>query len=326
MSSRSLSFPGGRRFAFSILDDTDDSTLENVRPVYDRLRDYGFRTTKTVWPLDCPEGSRHYFAADTLQRSDYLSFVRELVRDGFELASHGATMESSTRERTLRSLEFLEREFGRRPRLYANHGENRENLYWGAERFRTPGLNAILKRIQRRHPRGWFLGEVEDSPYFWGDEARSTFQYVRNFTFPELNVLAVNPEMPYRLASTPYVNNWFSTADAHDAQTFRRRVSRDALDRLEEDGGVCILSTHLGKGFTHNGRLERGVDDILRHLAAKPGWFVPVSVILDHLRDYNPQGYIGSLGLLRLELRFLSGWLSDRDLRLSPAPSGSVVG
>ena len=301
-----MNFPGGRRFAFSILDDTDDSTLENVRPVYDRLRDYGLRTTKTVWPLDCPEGSRNYFAADTLQRSGYLSFVQELVRDGFELAFHGATMESSHRERTLRGLEFLEREFGHRPRLYANHGENRENLYWGAERFRTPALRALLKRLQRRHPPGWFAGEVEGSPYFWGDACRETFRYVRNFTFRGLNVLAVNPKMPYQLESSPYVNYWFSTADAHDAQAFRRRVTRDALDRLEEEGGVCILSTHLGKGFAHDGRLHPEVDEVFGYLAAKPGWFVPVSTILDHLRERNPQGFLGSFDLLRLELRFLS--------------------
>ena len=40
--------PTGKRFAFSILDDTDDSTLENVEPLYAILRDHGFRTTKTA--------------------------------------------------------------------------------------------------------------------------------------------------------------------------------------------------------------------------------------------------------------------------------------
>ena len=53
MSAR-IEFPGDARFAFTILDDTDDSTLENVKPVYDCLRSHGLRTTKTVWPVDCP--------------------------------------------------------------------------------------------------------------------------------------------------------------------------------------------------------------------------------------------------------------------------------
>src|SRR5881397_2840861 len=74
-----MTFPGGKRFAFSILDDTDDSTLENVKPIYDLLRERGLRTTKTVWPLDCPEGSRHFFAADTLQNKAYRDFVHEIA-------------------------------------------------------------------------------------------------------------------------------------------------------------------------------------------------------------------------------------------------------
>jgi hypothetical protein len=93
-----------RKFIFTILDDTDDATVENVKPAYELLEELGFRTTKTVWPLDCPEGSKLYFAAQTLQNPEYLAFIRELSVRGFELASHGATMESSVRERTARGL------------------------------------------------------------------------------------------------------------------------------------------------------------------------------------------------------------------------------
>ena len=100
-------FPNNKRFAFSILDDTDDATLRNVKPVYDALREHGLRTTKTVWPLDCPEGSRIFFAAETLQNKPYLDYVHELADDGFEVAFHGATMEPSRRERTIRALDFL---------------------------------------------------------------------------------------------------------------------------------------------------------------------------------------------------------------------------
>ena len=82
-------FPDNKRFAFSILDDTDDSTLENVKPVYDVLRHYGLRATKTVWPLDCPEGSRIFFAAETLQHKPYLEFVHELADGRLDLALLG---------------------------------------------------------------------------------------------------------------------------------------------------------------------------------------------------------------------------------------------
>jgi hypothetical protein len=159
-----MEFPDGKRFAFTILDDTDDATLENVRPVYDRLRELGFRTTKTAWPMDCPEGSRIYFAADTLQRQDYLDYVRSLVEAGFELGSHGATMETSLRERTQQGLAFLEREFGFLPRVHANHGQNRENVYWGLERFQSPLIRPLISMVGH-HSRGQFAGESEDSPH-----------------------------------------------------------------------------------------------------------------------------------------------------------------
>jgi hypothetical protein len=308
-----MNFPNGRRFAFTILDDTDDATFENIVPVYDRLREYGFRTTKTVWPLDCPEGSQEYFAAETLQRPEYLSYVQQLVADGFELASHGATMESSDRERTLRGLEFLDRHFDTTLQLYANHGENREDVYWGAERFRTPLLRWLVRTIERNRRDGYYCGEVEGSPFFWGDECRKRFRYVRNFTFSSLDALSFNPEMPYSTSSTPYVEHWFSTTDVPDIETFQRRGTRDAIDRLEADAGVCILSTHFGKrGYLANGRLDPDVDEMLRYIAAKPGWFVPVSELLDHLRAQQTGRNLEGFALARLEVRFLIDRLFDR--------------
>lgn len=306
---RAPTFPNGKRFAFTILDDTDDSTLENVRPVYERLREYGFRTTKTVWPLDCPQGSRLFFAADTLQRPDYLAYVRELAGAGFELAFHGATMETSLREDTERGLRLLQQEFGVHPRLHANHGHNRENLYWGPHRFRTPPLRWLMSGFRASEQ---FVGQREGSPYFWGDLCRSRFDYVRNFTFSGLNAFRVNPEMPYCVDDTPYVKGWFSTTDAPDAATFQRRVTPAALEELEQEGGICIVSTHLGKGFAPDGQLLPEIDTTLRRLAERPGWFVPVSEILDHLAASGGVVRLGRGALLRLEMRYLLDRLRSR--------------
>jgi hypothetical protein len=157
--------PPGKRFAFSVLDDTDDSTLENVQPVYAMLGDYGLRTTKTVWPMACPEGSRNFFAAETLQDKEYLRFVHELAAAGFEVAFHGATMESSRRGRTLEALEFMRSEFGSYPRLSCNHGQNRENIYWGSKRFHTAPLRMLIRVLKRERGEA-FDGEQEGSMFF----------------------------------------------------------------------------------------------------------------------------------------------------------------
>lgn len=298
-------FPNNKRFAFSILDDTDDSTLQNIRPIYDKLREYGFRTTKTVWPVDCPEGSRLFFAAETLQDPAYLDFVHTLVDDGFELAFHGATMESSRRERTIKALEYLKKEFGTYPRLFCNHGHNRENIYWAYKRFQTT-LWQQLFRLTRKEPNEYYAGELEKSEYFWGDLSKQYIRYVRNFTFCQLNMLKVNPEMPYRLPATKYVNYWFSTADATDGHAFNRLLSYKRIDQLERDGGVCIVSTHLGKEFVRDGKLNADTANILRYLAEKPGWFVPVSDILDYLlRNRNTEAVLGYFRRWWLESLFV---------------------
>lgn len=307
-----MEFPNGKRFAFSILDDTDDSTVSNVAPVYALLRDIGMRTTKTVWPVGCPEGSRLFFAGETLEDRGHLRLTHELADAGFEIASHGATMESSDRERTLRGLEFLKMEFGAYPRLFCNHGFNRENLYWGDKRFQSRLVRPFV-RFAPGNRSVTYHGDVERSPYFWGDQCLAHIQYVRNFTFRRLNMLDVNPEMPYRLGSTAYVNFWFSTSDAPDVGAFNRLLTRERIDELEEQGGVCIVSTHLGKGFASDGRLHQDTEPILQYIAKKSGWFVPVSDVLDYLRHKQGRGNVLSgADCLKLELRYIADKLLSR--------------
>jgi hypothetical protein len=268
------------------------------------LREYGLRTTKTVWPMDCPEGSRNFFAAETLQNKDYLAFAHDLADAGFEIAFHGATMESSRRERTLEALELIRSEFGRYPRLSCNHGQNRENLYWGFKRFHSAPVR-LLSRFLRRGDGNAYEGEVESSPFFWGDACRDRIQYVRNLTFERLNLLAVDPATPYHLASAPYVRYWFSTADAPDVRAFNRLLSQERIDRLEAEGGVCIVSTHLGKGFVKDGRVDPATESLLKYMADKRGWFVPVSEMLDRLLVTGRGRTLTRGQLMRLELRFL---------------------
>jgi len=305
-------FPNGKRFAFTILDDTDDSTVSNVAPVYALLRDIGMRTTKTVWPVACPEGSRLFFAGETLEDQGHLRFAHKLADAGFEIASHGATMESSDRERTLRGLEFLKTEFGAYPRLFCNHGFNRENLYWGGKRFQSQMLRRLVQ-FAPVYRTNTYHGDDERSPFFWGDQCLAHIRYVRNFTFRRLNMLNVNPQMPYRLRHTKYVNFWFSTSDAPDVGAFNRLLTRARIDELEEQGGVCIISTHLGKGFVQDGSLHTDTEAILRYVANKPGWFVPVSDILDHMRRVRDQGSeLSGLNCLKLDLRYLADKLFSR--------------
>ena len=283
MAQAAPALPDGRRFAFTILDDTDDATVWNVSPVYELFSELGLLTTKTVWVKDVPPGVRSiYHAGHTLQRDDYLEFVKELYRRGFEIAWHGAAPESSTRQETVEALHWFLREFGFLPRLHCNHGQNNDNIYWGPQRYRSRLLRWISSRIFSRGSAA-FSGEIPDSPYFWGDLCKMHFDYVRNLTFSSLDLLRFDPQTPYQHAETPWVNYWFSTTDAPDVRSFNRRITRKALDKLATDGGICIVSTHLGKGFAPNGTIDKQFAETLRHLSTLGGWYVPVSTILDHM-------------------------------------------
>src|SRR5690349_11512131 len=121
-----LAFPGGARFAFTVMDDTDVATVENVRPIYRLLESLGMRTTKTVWALPCPQENSDFVGSETLDDPDYREFVVDLQRRGFEIAFHNATMESSYRDQTVAALQRFRETFGGPPRVHANHSHNRD--------------------------------------------------------------------------------------------------------------------------------------------------------------------------------------------------------
>ena len=131
-------FPEGKKFAFTIMDDTDEATLENIRPVYDCLRELGLRTTKTVWVNDTGKETSPFRKADTISRVDYRDYVQELQAAGFEITWHCAAMHTSRRVETMEGIEKLRDMFGVAPRVHANHAFNRENIYWGMDRFDDP--------------------------------------------------------------------------------------------------------------------------------------------------------------------------------------------
>lgn len=306
-------FPNGKRFAFTIIDDTDVATVENVAPVYALLERLGLRTTKTVWPFACPEGSPNFSSSETLEDADYRAFVIDLQRRGFEIASHGATMESSDRARTVRGLERMREVFGAYPAVHANHASNRENLYWGAARVDEAWARSVYRMLQPELDA--FEGHVEGSAYWWGDLARAHIRYVRNLTYASLDVSRINPTMPYHDPRRPVVNWWFSAADANDCAEFNQLVRLRAQERLEKGGGVAIVATHFGKEFATGGRVNPETEKLLTALSRRDGWFVPVGTLLDWLREQGAGGELPQAEWRRMQWR----WLADLVTRGVPA-------
>lgn len=310
-------FPGGARFAFTIMDDTDNATVENVQPIYRLLESLGMLTTKTVWPVRCEEGSETFGAAATLDDPRYRDFVVDLNRRGFEIAFHGATMESSQRERTMRALTRFAEMFGP-PRVHANHSLNRENLYWGVDRIDDLILRAVY-RAALGHPDDFYQGHVPGSAFWWGDLCAAQIKYVRNLTFEEINLRRLNPSMPYTDERRPYAPWWFSASDAENADAFVDLISVQNQERLEREGGVCIVATHLGKGFCVNGEVRDDVRQLLVGLAKRRGWFVPVGPMLEELRMRRTEGALPPSEWRRMQWR----WARDLMLRRLAARRGA---
>ncbi len=278
-----IAWPERRPFGFTIVDDTDKSTVANTAPIYEFLADLGMRITKTVWPLRptlpaCQGG-------DTLENANYRRWIESLQAGGFEIAMHGATDHTSERRDVIRGFDAFREVLGHDPRMYINHVGQREAMYWGEARL--DGWIRMAYRIAKTLYRGKcdrFFGHVEGSPYFWGDICRERVTYMRNLVFPAANTLACDSHMPYHDPRRPYVRFWFSGSDGAGVRRFCRLLDDEAQDRLVASGGACVVYTHLGSGFVSGGRLDDGFKSAMTRLAGRGGWYAPASTLLDHLR------------------------------------------
>jgi hypothetical protein len=277
-----IEWPDGKEFAFTIFDDPDHDTGENVAAIYSFLKDIGLRTTKAVWPIQ-GHGSPKIGGA-TCEDQHYLAWILRLQNQGFEIALHNVTHHTSTREETVRGIETFHRLFGHYPESLANHSGCQESIYW--ESARLSGLQRLVYNALNLKLDGKNLGSqghIEASPLFWGDLCKEKIGYVRNFVFGDINTLKACPIMPYHDSARPYVNFWFAASEGATINAFNHMLTEKNQDRLVRENGACIMYTHFAKGFVENGKINHRFKDLLQRLVGLNGWFVPVRTLLDFL-------------------------------------------
>lgn len=297
-----VAWPDGKTFAFTVFDDTDLATLENVTPVYDLLADLGLRTTKSVWAISGDGVPR--IGGATCDDAAYREWTTRLQADGFEIGSHGAAPMTAPRAVVIRSMDRFREIYGHDPGTLANHSGCHESIYWGEDR--VGGVSRFAYNLMtgfRR--RGLFRGHREGDPLFWGDICRDRVGYVRNFTYADIDTLAACPVMPYHDPERPYVRVWFASSEGADVEAFTRCISEAAQDRLEEAGGACIMYTHFASGFWRGGALDPRFRSLMERLAARNGWFVPVSTLLDYLVEQRGITVLAARQRRALERRWL---------------------
>ena len=299
---KQVEWPDGKDFAFTIFDDTDLATLEALGPVYGLLDDLGLRTTKSVWPIQVEGIPR--IPGLTSEDPEYLAWTLDLQKRGFEIGYHGATNVTAARDDVVEAIDRFHFLYGHDPVSMSNHSGCEESIYWGADR--VTGVNRLIYNLLTRFSKtDMFRGHRPGDPLFWGDICQARVRYVRNFTYSGINTLAACPLMPYHDPERPYVNAWFASSEGADVHAFNQCVSELNQDRLEAEGGACIMYTHLASGFATNGKVDRRFAQLMTRLARKNGWFVPVSTLLDYLAANRGTPDITRGQRRRLERRWL---------------------
>jgi len=306
--SPKIDWPDDRRFAFTVVDDTDRATLDNVMPVYEFLDGLGVRTTKTVWPLP-PSGDFVNGGAD-LSDPKYRRWLIDLQNAGFEIALHGVSAGPTDRARAAEGLDRFASVFGHDPAIHANHVGQPQCLYWGADKLdgmpRT--VYRVINGLRRSDTR--YYGHDDTSTWFWGDLCQDRIKYVRRFVFRDVNTLAADPFMPYHDPDRPYVRYWFSSSEAGGVDGFHRLLSEKNQDRLMREGGACIVYTHFAFGYYRDGQLDPRYKYLMERLAGLPGWFVPASTLLDYVGAVR--GFPDITTSPRVNAAMQWRWLSER--------------
>ena len=298
-----ITWPNGKKFAFTVFDDTDFAEVENVGPVYALLRDLGMRTTKSVWPIKGAETP--VCGGATCEDPEYLRWLKQLQRDGFEIGYHMATYHTSVRGQTKRGLDRFAELFGGPPKTLANHSACCENIYWGDARISGARRLAYNALTRFRHYRR-FRGHMNGDPLYWADLCRERVTYVRNFVFDDINTLAACPMMPYHDPQKPEVNYWYASSEGPEIESFVRCISEANQGRLEAEGGACIMYTHFACGFVRDGAVNRRFVDLMTRLSCLAGWFVPVGELLDYIRQQRGDHTLTDRERRQLERRWLS--------------------
>jgi hypothetical protein len=299
-----IEWPNGKAFAFTIFDDPDFDTVENVEAIYSFLSELGLRTTKAVWPVR-GHGSPRIGGA-TCDDEKYLASILKVQKQGFEIALHNVTHHTSTREETARGLTVFHHLFGHYPHSMANHSGCQENIYW--ESARLSGMqrliyNAVNLKLNGRNHGS--QGHIEASPLFWGDLCREKIRYVRNFVLGHINTLKACPVMPYHDSARPYVNFWFAASEGGTVDAFNAMLREENQERLVRENGACIMYTHFAKGFFESGKINHRFRDLLQRLVGLNGWFVPVRTLLDFLVHVRGRHIITAAERNNLERKWL---------------------
>ena len=116
-------------FTLVITNDPDHGTTEDYARVFGELTRLGLKVTTSVFCTledDSSDLARHCHAGETESLADpaFRDLMLELHDQGHEIAFHGYSQVSNTRERFVEGLEIFREALGHYPFTYVEHGGN----------------------------------------------------------------------------------------------------------------------------------------------------------------------------------------------------------
>ncbi len=300
-----MNWPNNKEFAFTVIDDTDNATVDNINAVYKHLYDKNIITTKTIWVYP----SRDRFTGQTIDDEIYLKFLLDLEDKGFEIQLHNVGSGDFKRKEIIDGLEKFKSSFNRYPSMHINHSSNSDNIYWGFKRYGFI-LKTIIKLVKGKKRE--FYGDDINSDFFWGDHSKKHIKYIRNRVFNGVNTLKYDPKMPFKEKNKPYSNYWFSSSDGHTIEEFNDLISKENIDKLKQQKGLCIVYTHFASDFVNSkGELNQTFKNRIDYLSKQNGWFAPASEILDYLTAKQIHNKISSFYVNVLDVK----WVINRIIK-----------
>ena len=117
---------------FILVNDPDHGTLERLKNVFNALNDNNILITTAVFCTleeDDSNLSKHCYRGETgaLDEPEYKEFMLEQKERGHEIAFHGYSQISNTREKFQKGLETYKEIFGEYPFTYIEHGGHPHN-------------------------------------------------------------------------------------------------------------------------------------------------------------------------------------------------------
>lgn len=284
-------YPAGYRFAFTIVHDADNAYSTRLAPLFEVFDELGLKITVTLfafWPDWAKNGAvwskwRAAGNVETAFRAPQAvplvdqterSFYRTLAARGHEIGLHSASESSDTRAATIRAFEYFKEVFGYYPAVYVEHSSrnNREAQINEGSDARSIYYNTDL--LNRYGPWVWV-----DGPGALPDPRRKFYDLVASNGTPFSQWAAGRFGISKAFIRS---GRW----DKADGSGFLEVYSTQNLDALERDRGLALVYTHLDSKWLdpETRRMRGAIEDRLRYLAAKKGWFAPAGTILDRVQ------------------------------------------